>query len=605
MLGQGHAAGAGTSMLPPVQGSLLPRAWLHKRQEHAAYYERCVAELERHRAQLAVGTQSQEACCEAFDLLSECLAVSMEDCQTLSETMTQVDSTYVAQAARVLQLTESVQKSRELLGQTADALVASEAERDADEHTLYSVARYSHQKQKATKALHAWRRCAAHRASRRHLLRKALRRVQRVVIGAAFRRWLHYTAGKLDLQTRLQAVVRRVQHVALSSAFARWDRAAHRALRVRTVCETALARLRLRVLWQAFVLWRKLVRRMKRVRGMMRHGHYRVLRGAFVSWLRGWSRCVQRSMPSVGATDVSEYISTLEGIVDTVSLRLDAAPVEQSAIRTTARAVYVWRRCAAYRASRRHLLRKALRRVQHVVIGAAFRRWLHYTAGKLDLQTRLQAVVRRVQHVALSSAFTRWDRAAHRALRVRTVCETALARLRLRVLWQFFHVLVGATWRMKLVRGMMQHGHYRVLRGAFADWSGVVRYLVSKRSLIAQQDQLRQDVQRSFSDSVRTFSSSLEVKIKRYQQSHGASPQSCTQQGQLLEGVPPVAESVALATPRRNTHVVLSNFDRSESPIDDAQRLQRTPCTPMVSARARQLLDDLRNAEQSLAQHAR
>eukprot|EP01043_Picozoa_sp_COSAG02_P031367 COSAG02_NODE_2044_length_10022_cov_81.942558_1_plen_278_part_10 len=178
---------------------LLPRAWPNKRREHAAYYERCIAEVERHRAQLAVGTQSQEACREAFDLLSECLAVSKEDYQTLSATMTQVEDNYVAQAARVLQLTESVQQSRELLAQTVDALVASEAERDADgqlarglEHKLQSVARCSLKIRAVNRAVAAWRRCAAHRVSRRHQLRKALRRLQHMAIGCAYRRWLQY-----------------------------------------------------------------------------------------------------------------------------------------------------------------------------------------------------------------------------------------------------------------------------------------------------------------------------------------------------------------------------------------------------------------------------
>eukprot|EP01046_Picozoa_sp_COSAG06_P024319 COSAG06_NODE_1978_length_7929_cov_17.252298_1_plen_310_part_00 len=234
-------------------GRLARRA--DKQQEHAAYYERCAAELEQQRASRAAGAQSREAAQDAFDLLAECLAVSNEDNKNLSATLDQVEEGYVDQAALVLQLTEALRERQALLDEAVAArdealtLVKhlqhrmSGYEKNTARRMLLSSA-HKMQQRGVAKSLNAWRAFVMRKISIRDTMRKVVKRVQSMACAAAFSGWRQYTVGKVGVEGRLQRTAKRIQNIALSSAFIFWQSFAQRACHVRRISEKAMARLR-------------------------------------------------------------------------------------------------------------------------------------------------------------------------------------------------------------------------------------------------------------------------------------------------------------------------------------------------------------------------
>jgi hypothetical protein len=221
----------------------------------------------------------------------------------------------------------------------------------------------------------------------------ALRRMQRLGLGAAFTSWQSRAMEQARLRLVLRRAVMKMAHRTLAMALEKWLRQANRHRVVLTTAQWALRRMQQMDLSVAFTGWQSRTTEQARLRLVLRRAVTKLTHRTLSMALRGWQ--------------------------------------QQSLIRQRVISHAQW----------------ALQRMQRLGLGVAFTSWQSRTTEQARLRLVLRRAVTKMTHRTLSMALREWSRQSHRHHNVIATAEWAVRRMR-----RLGLVLAFTRWEIVVAR---------------------------------------------------------------------------------------------------------------------------------------------------------
>ena len=169
-----------------------------------------------------------------------------------------------------------------------------------------------------------------------------------------------------------------------------------------------------------------------------------------------------------------------------------------------------WRSSVSGNVARRRVLAKAVQKMHHGALSAAFDGWCSFIDAAAQHLEQEQATLRkallRMQKMALAGSFASWSAHASSALECRVKVQRMLSRWRLQsvlVTWSAWRKFVSTSWSQScLILQVLHDVDSRVLSMSFQTWSMVLsvrrarwlqlsQVMVTQSRVVAVQDDMR------------------------------------------------------------------------------------------------------------------